>query len=34
MVSQNSQITNFLQNIFICVQNKEMHAGLEVLEGE
>ncbi len=26
---------NFLQNIFLCVrQNKDIHAGLEPLEGE
>ncbi len=35
MVPQNSLITNFLQNIFLCVQqNKEIHTGLELLEGE
>ncbi len=35
MVPQNSLVTNFLQNIFLCVrQNKEMHTGLELLEGE
>ncbi len=34
MVPQNSLVTNFLQNIFICVQqNKEIHTGLELLEG-
>ncbi len=27
--------SNFLQNIFLCVrQNKEIHTGLELLEGE
>ncbi len=31
---QNSRLTNFLQNIFICVQNKHIHAGLEILEAE
>ncbi len=25
---------NFLVNIFLCVQNKEMQTGLELLEGE
>ncbi len=35
MVSQNSLVTNFLQNIFLCgQQNKEIHTGLELLEGE
>ncbi len=35
MVPQNSLVTNFLQNIFICVQqNKDIHTGLELLEGE
>ncbi len=30
MVPQNSLITNFLQNIFLCVQqNKDIHTGLE-----
>ncbi len=34
MVPQNSLVTNFLQNIFLCVQqNKEIHTGLELLEG-
>ncbi len=29
------QLTNFLQNIFLCFrQNKEIHTGLELLEGE
>ncbi len=32
--AQNSLITNFLQNIFLCVQNKHIHAGLEILEAE
>ncbi len=27
-------VTNFLQNIFHCVQNKEIHTGSELLEGE
>ncbi len=35
MVPQNSLITNFLQNIFLCVQqDKDIHTGLEILEGE
>ncbi len=35
MVPQNSLVTNFLQNIFLCVQqNKDIHTGLEQLEGE
>ncbi len=33
MLPQNSLVTNFLQNIFLCVQqNKLMNAGLELLE--
>ncbi len=35
MVPQNSLVTNFLQNILLCVQqNKDIHTGLELLEGE
>ncbi len=35
MVPQNSLITHFLQNIFLCVQqNKHIHTGLELLEDE
>ncbi len=35
MVPQNSLVTNFLQNIFLCVQqNKDIQTGLELLEGE
>ncbi len=35
MVPQNRLVTNFLQNICLCVrQNKEIHTGLELLEGE
>ncbi len=35
MVPQNSLVTNFLQNIFLCVrQNKDIHTGLELLEGD
>ncbi len=34
MVPQNCLITNFLQNNFLCVQNKHIHTGLEILEGE
>ncbi len=33
MVPQNSLVTNFLQNIFLCVrQNKDIHTDLELLE--
>ncbi len=31
MLSQNSLITNFPQNIFLCVQNKRIHTGLDLL---
>ncbi len=35
MVPQNSLVTNFLQNIFLCVRkNKDIHTGLELLEDE
>ncbi len=34
MVPQNSLVTNFLQNIFLCVQNKHIHTGLDLLEDE
>ncbi len=35
MVPQKSLVTNFLQNISLCVrQNKEIHTGLEMVEGE
>ncbi len=35
MVPQNSLVTNFLQNIFLCVQqNKDIHSGLGLLQGE
>ncbi len=35
MVPQNSLVTNFLQNIVFCVQqNKEIHKGLEIIDGE
>ncbi len=35
MVPQNSLITHFLQNVFLCFQlYKEIHTGLELLEGE
>jgi len=35
MVSINCLVTNILQNIFFCVQQKiEIHTGLEQLEGE
>ncbi len=34
MVPQNSLVTNFLQNIFCCVQqNKEIHTCLELIKG-
>ncbi len=33
--AQNSLVTSFLLNIYICVQqNKDIHTGLELLEGE
>ncbi len=33
--AQNNLIKNFLQNIFLCVQqNKHIHTGLEILEDE
>ncbi len=33
MVPQNSLLTNFVQNIFFCVQqNKEIHTDLELLD--
>ncbi len=35
MVPQNSLITNFLQNIFLCVQqNKHIHTDLDLLKDE
>ncbi len=34
MMPQNSLITNFLQNIFLCVQNKHIHTDLDLLEDE
>ncbi len=35
MVPQNSLVTNFLQNIFLCVQqNKDIQTGFEIIEGE
>ncbi len=35
LVAQNRLVTNFLQNIFLCVWlNKEIHTDLEILEGE
>ncbi len=34
MMPQNSLVTNFLQNIFLCVRrNKDIHTGLELLWG-
>ncbi len=35
MVPQNCSVSHILQNIFLCVQqNKDIHTGLEQLEGE
>ncbi len=35
MVRQNCSVYHILQNIFLCVQqNKDIYAGLELLEGE
>ncbi len=35
MVPQNCSVSHILQNIFFCVQqNKDIHSGLELLEGE
>ncbi len=35
MVPQNCSVAHILQNIFLCVQhNKDIHKGLELLEGE
>ncbi len=35
MLPQNGLVTNFRQNIFLCVrQNKDSHTGLELLEGK
>ncbi len=35
MVPQNCSVSHILQNIFYCVQqNKDIHTGLELLEGE
>ncbi len=35
MVPQNCSVSHFLQNIVLCVQqNKDIHTGLELLEGE
>jgi len=35
MGSKNCLVSHFLQNIFFCVQQKkEIHTGLEQLEGE
>ncbi len=32
---QNGSVSHIVQNIFICVQkNKDIHTGLELLEGE
>ncbi len=33
--AQNGSVAHILQNIFLCVQqNKDIHTGLELLEGE
>ncbi len=33
--AQNCSVSHILQNIFLCVQqNKHIHTGLEILEGE
>ncbi len=33
--AQNCSVSHILQNIFLCVQqNKDIHTGLELLEGE
>ncbi len=35
MVPQNCSVSHILQNIFLCVQqNKDIHTGLDLLEGE
>ncbi len=35
MVAQNCSVSHILQNIFLCVQqNKDIHADLELFEGE
>ncbi len=35
MVPQNCSVSQIIQNIFLCVrQNKDIHSGLELLEGE
>ncbi len=35
MVPQNRSVTHILKIIFLCVQqNKDIHTGLELLEGE
>ncbi len=35
MVPQNYSVSHILQNIFLCVQqNKDIHKGLELHEGE
>ncbi len=35
MVPQNCSVSLILQNIFLCVQqNKHIHTGLDLLEGE
>ncbi len=33
--AQNGSVSHILQNIFLCVQqNKDIHTGLELLDGE
>ncbi len=33
--TQNCSVSHILQNIFLCVQqNKDIHTGLELIEGE
>ncbi len=36
MVPQNGSVSHILQNIFLCVQqkNKDIHTGLDLLKGE
>ncbi len=34
MVPQNGSFPHILQNIFLCVQNKDINTSLELFEGE
>ncbi len=34
MVPQNCSVSHIFQNIFLCVQNKHIHTGLDLLEDE